>query len=50
MMDDNRAVPREVHVQLEAIGPKRQTVVERLECILRRQRRAAAMGKDQRTG
>jgi len=49
-MDDNHAVPREVHVQLETIGPKRETVVERLECVLRRQCGAAAMGKDQRTG
>jgi hypothetical protein len=48
MMDDDHAVTREVHVQLDAVGAKRQSVVERRNGVLGPQRRAAAVRKDQR--
>ena len=47
-MDDDDAVAREVHVELEAVGAERQAVVECGHRVLRRQRAAAAMGEHQR--
>ena len=47
-MNDNRAVFRQVDVQFDAVGAKRQAVGERRHGVLRRERAAAAMREDQR--
>ena len=49
-MNDDDAVPGEMDVELEAVGAQRHPVVERGDRVFRRQRAAAAMGEDQRTG
>ena len=50
VMDDDDAVARQVHVELEAVGAERQAVVERRDRVLGRQRAAAAMREDERPG
>ena len=48
VMDDDDAVAREVHVELEAVGAERQAVVERRERVFRGERAAASMREDER--
>ena len=49
VVNDDDAVAREVHVELEAVGAEREAVVERRDRVLRRQRAAAAMREHERT-
>ena len=42
-MDDDDAVAGEVHVELEAVGAERESVIEGLDRVLRPERGAAAM-------
>ena len=50
VMHDDHAVARQVDVELQTIGAERQPMVERHHRVLRPQRRAAAMGEDERPG
>ena len=50
MMHDDDAVAGQMDVELETIGAERQAVIERRDRVLRPERRAATMGKDERPG
>jgi hypothetical protein len=43
VMDDDHAVPRKVHVQLEPVRAERKSMIERQNRVLGPQRRPAAM-------
>ena len=47
MVNDDDAVARRAHVQLDAVGAQFEPVVERGDRVLRRKGRAAPMGEDQ---
>ena len=47
-MDDHDAVAGEMDVELETVGAEGQAVIEGRERVLGPQRRAAAMGVDER--
>ena len=48
MVDDDDAVARQVHVELDAVGAEREAVGERGQRVLRRERASAAMREHQR--
>ena len=50
VMHDHDAVAREPDVELEAVGAEGEPVLERRQRIFRRQRAAASMRKDERSG
>ena len=50
VMNDHDAVARKMHVELESVGPEAKSILERRHRVLGRQRAAAAMRKDQRSG
>jgi len=45
VVDNDDAVAREVDVELDAVGAEAKTVIEGEKCILRPQRRSAAVRK-----
>lgn len=47
-MDDDNAVAREVHVELETVRTEAQPILKCGDRVLRRERAAAAMGEDER--
>jgi hypothetical protein len=47
MVDDDDAVAREPDIELEAIGPERESVIEGEDRVLRPQLRPAPMRKNQ---
>jgi hypothetical protein len=49
-MHDYDAVARETDVELEAVGAEGEPVLERRQRIFRRQRAAASMRKNERSG
>jgi hypothetical protein len=48
-MDDHDAVPREVHVELEAVGAKRQAIIKGSQSVFRTERRSAPVGVHERS-
>ena len=50
VVHDDDAVAREVDVELETVGAERQSVIERHHRVLGPERRAAAVGEDERPG
>jgi hypothetical protein len=49
MMDDYDTVPRQVHVELEAVGAKRKAVIERGDGVFRPERRSTPVGVHERS-
>ena len=49
MMYNRHAVAREVHVNLEAVGPKRQPEIEGVHRVFGREISSPAVRKDERT-